>query len=179
MLLSLKHQPRIFFCCLFSNGSKTLLLHSIIFSLICLPQIYRSYFQKKQVILKLYHALYHIKLCFVPCNSEMLARMPLHYHLEITHLAQLLLFWLRLSLLFISSHHQSLLCRFIFTADPRGILKLWRLSDPLPSGSLPYGRTFDVSLIAEFTSCFGIRIMCLDASFENEVSSLSLSCFHS
>ncbi|KAJ6390314.1 hypothetical protein OIU77_024519 [Salix suchowensis] len=35
-------------------------------------------------------------------------------------------------------------CRFIFTADPRGILKLWRLSDPLPSGSLPYGRTFDV-----------------------------------
>ncbi|KAJ6686773.1 WD REPEAT PROTEIN [Salix purpurea] len=60
-------------------------------------------------------------------------------------------------------------CRFIFTADPRGILKLWRLSDPLPSGSLPYGRTFDVSLIAEFTSCFGIRIMCLDASFENEV----------
>uniref|UniRef100_A0A6N2NEC3 Uncharacterized protein n=1 Tax=Salix viminalis TaxID=40686 RepID=A0A6N2NEC3_SALVM len=60
-------------------------------------------------------------------------------------------------------------CRFIFTADPRGILKLWRLSDPLPSGSLPYERTFDASLIAEFTSCFGIRIMCLDASFENEV----------
>lgn len=60
-------------------------------------------------------------------------------------------------------------CRFIFTADPRGILKLWRLSDPLPSGSLTYGRTFDASLIAEFTSCFGIRIMCLDASFEDEV----------
>lgn len=58
---------------------------------------------------------------------------------------------------------------FIFTADPRGILKLWRLSDPLPSGSLTYGRTFDASLIAEFTSCFGIRIMCLDASFEDEV----------
>lgn len=131
------------------------------------------------MILKLYHASYHIKLCFVPCNSEMLARMPMHYHLEITHLALLLLLWLHLSLLFRSNHHQSLLCRFIFTADPRGILKLWRLSDPLPSGSLTYGRTFDASLIAEFTSCFGIRIMCLDASFEDEVSACCCIYFYS
>ncbi|CAK7348505.1 unnamed protein product [Dovyalis caffra] len=59
-------------------------------------------------------------------------------------------------------------CRFIFTADPRGILKLWRLGDFLPSGSLTSG-TFDASLIAEFTSCFGMRIMCLDVLFEDEV----------
>ncbi|XP_012082975.1 uncharacterized protein LOC105642679 isoform X2 [Jatropha curcas] len=59
--------------------------------------------------------------------------------------------------------------RFIFTADPRGVLKLWKLQDPLLPISHTSARTFDVSLIAEFTSCFGTRIMCLDAFPEDEV----------
>ncbi|XP_024018186.1 uncharacterized protein LOC21397028 [Morus notabilis] len=58
---------------------------------------------------------------------------------------------------------------YIFTADPRGTLKLWRLRDPLQP--LPHNSvdSCNVSLIAEFTSCFGRRIMCLDVSFEDEV----------
>ncbi|XP_059625527.1 uncharacterized protein LOC132268736 isoform X2 [Cornus florida] len=62
---------------------------------------------------------------------------------------------------------KSLSNRFIFTADPRGTLKLWRLCDPLHS--VPYNSSCAVSLIAEFVSCFGIRIMCLDASLEEEM----------
>ncbi|KAI7748445.1 hypothetical protein M8C21_007603 [Ambrosia artemisiifolia] len=46
---------------------------------------------------------------------------------------------------------------FIFTADPRGKLKLWRIE------------SFSQYLVAEFTSCFPIRIICLDASFKEEV----------
>ncbi|KAM0015733.1 putative transcription factor WD40-like family [Helianthus debilis subsp. tardiflorus] len=46
---------------------------------------------------------------------------------------------------------------FIFTADPRGKLKLWRIE------------SFSECLVAEFTSCFPIRIICLDASFHEEV----------
>lgn len=60
-------------------------------------------------------------------------------------------------------------CRYVFTADPRGILKLWRLSDPVASVSCDSSKTCDVSLIAEFSSCFGARIMCLDALVEEEV----------
>ncbi|KAG8653335.1 hypothetical protein MANES_05G010600v8 [Manihot esculenta] len=59
--------------------------------------------------------------------------------------------------------------RFIFTADPRGVLKLWKLNDSLSFVSHSCARTIDVSLVAEFTSCFGIRIMCLDVSSEDEV----------
>ncbi|KAM2685571.1 hypothetical protein FF1_047268 [Malus domestica] len=51
---------------------------------------------------------------------------------------------------------------YIFTADPRGTLKLWRLSDHS-------ARSCNVLLMAEFTSIFGTRIMCLDALLEEEV----------
>ncbi|CAI9104863.1 OLC1v1003646C1 [Oldenlandia corymbosa var. corymbosa] len=60
--------------------------------------------------------------------------------------------------------------RFVFTADPKGQLKLWRLS-----GSLALDRGIvnsspdDVCLISTYTSCYGRRIMCLDASLESEV----------
>ncbi|KAF3436595.1 hypothetical protein FNV43_RR23687 [Rhamnella rubrinervis] len=64
---------------------------------------------------------------------------------------------------------KSLGCRYIFTADPRGTLKLWRLSDHVKSVSHSLAGSFDVCLVAEFISCFEMRIMCLDASFENEV----------
>ncbi|KAJ8899021.1 hypothetical protein K2173_008844 [Erythroxylum novogranatense] len=58
---------------------------------------------------------------------------------------------------------------FIFTADPRGNLNLWRLCDPELPVSHISATTFNVSHIAEFTSCFGIRIMCLEALFEDEI----------
>lgn len=70
----------------------------------------------------------------------------------------------------------SLSRRFLFTSDPRGTLKLWRLFNPLPSVSYNVMRRCCVSLIAEFRSCFGMRIMCLDASAENEVNILYSSC---
>ena len=67
--------------------------------------------------------------------------------------------------------HESLalLFRYIFTADPKGMLKLWGLCDPSPSVSHNSAGSYNVSLIGEFTSCFGIRILCLDASLEEEV----------
>ncbi|MBA0563008.1 hypothetical protein Golob_008020 [Gossypium lobatum] len=61
---------------------------------------------------------------------------------------------------------KSLGSRYVFTTDPRGVLKLWRLYDPSISVCQDSQR---ISLIAEFPSSFGIRIMCLDASFEEEV----------
>ncbi|WRX08182.1 WD40 repeat - like 5 [Theobroma cacao] len=61
---------------------------------------------------------------------------------------------------------KSLGCRYVFTTDPRGVLKLWRLYDPSLSVCHDSGR---ISLIAEFPSCFGIRTMCLDVSFEEEL----------
>lgn len=60
-----------------------------------------------------------------------------------------------------------LFCRYIFTADPRGVLKLWRLYDHVPASQ--NDGNYNVSLMAEYISCFGMRIMCLDASFEEEV----------
>ncbi|GAB2282116.1 hypothetical protein Dimus_016674 [Dionaea muscipula] len=60
-------------------------------------------------------------------------------------------------------------CRYIFTSDPRGVLKLWRLSDPSQASSLDSAGSYDVSLIAEFMSSLGARIMCLDALVEEEV----------
>lgn len=59
--------------------------------------------------------------------------------------------------------------RFIFTADPKGRLKLWQLCDPFSSVCYESSKTNNVFLVAEFSSCFGARIMCLDASFEDEV----------
>ncbi|XP_020520511.1 uncharacterized protein LOC18430075 isoform X2 [Amborella trichopoda] len=63
----------------------------------------------------------------------------------------------------------------LFTADPRGRLKLWKLGSTSPgtcdaSHSL-YGNYFldhKVLLVSNFASCFGRRIMCLDASIEEE-----------
>ncbi|XP_022998382.1 WD repeat-containing protein 6 isoform X2 [Cucurbita maxima] len=62
---------------------------------------------------------------------------------------------------------KSLGFRYIFTADPRGVLKLWRLNDHVPASQ--YGENCNVSLIAKYVSCFGLRIMCVDASFEEEI----------
>ncbi|KAK9266700.1 hypothetical protein L1049_007353 [Liquidambar formosana] len=59
--------------------------------------------------------------------------------------------------------------RHVFTADPRGILKLWRFCDSSQSVSENSMRNSNVSLAAEFISSLGIRIMCLNASFEDEV----------
>ncbi|KAJ4956703.1 hypothetical protein NE237_013486 [Protea cynaroides] len=64
---------------------------------------------------------------------------------------------------------KSLKHRHVFTADPRGILKLWRITDHSESGCDKYIKKCEVSLIAEFSSCFGIRIMCLDALLDEEV----------
>ncbi|KAL8147904.1 hypothetical protein AgCh_005287 [Apium graveolens] len=64
---------------------------------------------------------------------------------------------------------KSLGYRFVFTADPRGKLKLWRLSEPSPSDPHCSVRSCDVSLVAEFVSSFTKRIMCIDASLEEEV----------
>lgn len=52
-------------------------------------------------------------------------------------------------------------------------MKLWKLSDPSESASRA-AETYDVSLLAEFSSCFGKRIMCVDASVEDEVISVSI-----
>ncbi|RVX01429.1 hypothetical protein CK203_017454 [Vitis vinifera] len=49
---------------------------------------------------------------------------------------------------------------YIFTADPRGKLKLWRLCNPSQSASQNSAISNNVSLIAEFISSFNIRIMC-------------------
>ncbi|CAN8248111.1 unnamed protein product [Cochlearia groenlandica] len=57
--------------------------------------------------------------------------------------------------------------RFVFSSNPRGLLKMWRLSDSLAESSA--SETYDISLLAEFSSCFGMRIMCVDASAEDEV----------
>lgn len=60
-------------------------------------------------------------------------------------------------------------CRYVFTADPRGRLKLWRLPDPLQSNLHSSMRSNSVSHVAEFISSYGMRIMCLDACLEEEV----------
>ncbi|KAL3531563.1 hypothetical protein ACH5RR_010885 [Cinchona calisaya] len=59
--------------------------------------------------------------------------------------------------------------RFIFTADPRGTVKLWRLCDSFAPVSHSIERSDDVCLIATYVSCSNTRIMCLDASSEGEV----------
>ncbi|KAK7337576.1 hypothetical protein VNO77_18158 [Canavalia gladiata] len=64
---------------------------------------------------------------------------------------------------------KSLGCRYVFTADPRGTLKLWRLPDPSQSDLQSSMRNNNVSCIAKFVSNYGMRIMCLDACMEGEV----------
>lgn len=59
--------------------------------------------------------------------------------------------------------------RFIFTVDPRGSLKLWRLPDPFQSVSKNSVISSNVFLVTEYISCFPTRILCLDASLQNEV----------
>ncbi|KAG9444066.1 hypothetical protein H6P81_015406 [Aristolochia fimbriata] len=56
-------------------------------------------------------------------------------------------------------------CRYLFTANPGGRINLWCIHEA-SEGPKNFSVT---SLIAEFTSCFGSRIMCLDASFQEEV----------
>lgn len=63
---------------------------------------------------------------------------------------------------------KSLGSRYVFTTDPRGGLKLWRLPDPSQSNSQNSMRDI-VSHAAEFISSYGMRIMCLDACLEEEV----------
>ncbi|KAG6619439.1 uncharacterized protein LOC122317079 isoform X2 [Carya illinoinensis] len=65
---------------------------------------------------------------------------------------------------------KSLGYRYIFTTDPKGMLKLWRLCGPSPQASHNSSRSYNnVSLVGEFASCFGNRVLCLNASFEKEV----------
>ncbi|KAL3652969.1 hypothetical protein CASFOL_002650 [Castilleja foliolosa] len=59
--------------------------------------------------------------------------------------------------------------RFIFTADPGGRLKLWKLGHNSPSPTLYDKGNCDVFLLADYSSCFGMRIMCMDASFDEEL----------
>ncbi|KAF3567130.1 hypothetical protein DY000_02010826 [Brassica cretica] len=61
---------------------------------------------------------------------------------------------------------KSLGYRFVCSCNPRGLLKLWRLSDPLASAA---STAYDISLVAEFSSSFGMRIMCVVASAEDKV----------
>ncbi|ESQ46931.1 hypothetical protein EUTSA_v10027621mg [Eutrema salsugineum] len=64
---------------------------------------------------------------------------------------------------------KSLGYRFVCSCNPRGLLKLWRLFDPLASAASSASETYDISLLAEFSSSFGMRIMCVDASADDEV----------
>nr|CAD1829707.1 unnamed protein product [Ananas comosus var. bracteatus] len=57
----------------------------------------------------------------------------------------------------------------LFTADPRGVLKLWSLRDALQSDAYDTARSPEVPLVAIFESCFGARIMCIDASAKEEI----------
>ncbi|KAH7678548.1 WD40-repeat-containing domain-containing protein [Dioscorea alata] len=60
-------------------------------------------------------------------------------------------------------------CQHIFTTNPGGILKLWKIVDTLESDANKVNVDQTVSLIAVFTTCFGARIMCLDVSISAEV----------
>lgn len=53
----------------------------------------------------------------------------------------------------------------IFTADPRGRLKLWNIKSICEDEN----EHANACLVAEFTSCFPTRIICMDASFQQEV----------
>ncbi|KAJ0980531.1 hypothetical protein J5N97_008786 [Dioscorea zingiberensis] len=64
---------------------------------------------------------------------------------------------------------KSLGCKCVFTTNPGGILKLWKIDHALESDANKINVAQTVSLIAVFTSCFGARIMCLDVSIREEV----------
>ena len=74
----------------------------------------------------------------------------------------------------LSFYHDTKFCRYVFTADPRGTLKLWRLPDPSQSNLQSSMKSNSLSHIAEFISNYGMRIMCLDACMEEEVLAVSL-----
>ncbi|CAA0824947.1 Transducin family protein / WD-40 repeat family protein [Striga hermonthica] len=59
--------------------------------------------------------------------------------------------------------------RFIFTAAPGGRLKFWKLCHNFPPHTLFSKGNGDVYLIAEYSSSFGMRILCVDASFDEEL----------
>lgn len=59
-------------------------------------------------------------------------------------------------------------CSHLFTSDPRGVLKLWNV-DTIFQSNADNSNMDHVFLVAVFTSSFGARIMCLDASLEDEV----------
>ncbi|KQK24040.1 uncharacterized protein LOC100829848 [Brachypodium distachyon] len=64
---------------------------------------------------------------------------------------------------------KSLECSRIFTADPRGVLKLWNIRNALFANNHAITISQEVSLVALFESPFGARIMCLDASPQDEI----------
>ncbi|KAL6649063.1 hypothetical protein ACP70R_013287 [Stipagrostis hirtigluma subsp. patula] len=64
---------------------------------------------------------------------------------------------------------KSLECSHIFTADPRGSLKLWNIRNALFPNTNDISASKKVSLVAVFESSFGARIMCLDASPQDEI----------
>ncbi|VAI26087.1 unnamed protein product [Triticum turgidum subsp. durum] len=64
---------------------------------------------------------------------------------------------------------KSLECSHIFTADPRGTLKLWNIRNALLSNGHGITTTQEASLIAMLESPFGARIMCLDVSLQDEI----------
>ncbi|KAL6847615.1 hypothetical protein ACP4OV_022641 [Aristida adscensionis] len=64
---------------------------------------------------------------------------------------------------------KSLECSHIFTADPRGALKLWNISNARVPNINDIDASQKVSLVAVFESPFAARIMCLDASPQEEI----------
>ncbi|KAJ1299145.1 hypothetical protein BS78_01G509500 [Paspalum vaginatum] len=64
---------------------------------------------------------------------------------------------------------KSLECSHIFTADPRGVLKLWNIRDALLLSTDVVNAPQKFPLVAVFESSFGARIMCLDASPREEI----------
>ncbi|KAG0472116.1 hypothetical protein HPP92_016662 [Vanilla planifolia] len=60
-------------------------------------------------------------------------------------------------------------CSHLFTIDPRGALKLWRVENTLTYNMEGNYANPKVSFIADFASYFGARIMCVDASASEEV----------
>lgn len=61
-------------------------------------------------------------------------------------------------------------CSYLFTSDPRGILRMWKIQKAaLQSDIHVTGIDYNALLLAVFTSSFRHRIMCIDASSKEEV----------
>ncbi|CAA6653936.1 unnamed protein product [Spirodela intermedia] len=60
-------------------------------------------------------------------------------------------------------------CSYVFTADHRGSLNLWRLEDAAQCVANTNAANMKASLVAVYSSSFGKRVMCLDASMKDEV----------